>query len=191
MNKYKGKYIAPKTKLEIELHSEGGISVKAIAKLLGEKVNTVLVNLRNHGVLRRSAGRDIEELVAQWLEKQGKIVVRQRGDAPFDLLVDGKRIDVKSSHAHINDKSRPNYLMYQFVIFHRQRKFAKDYQKELDLFYLVFLNEEGRPIYALAPKFIKRKHAITVRYPNINKSFTFIGNLDGESAGEYENEQQI
>ena len=46
--------------------------------------------------MKPALGRDIEEKVAKWLETQGKKVIRQRGDASFDLLVNGKKIDPQS-----------------------------------------------------------------------------------------------
>lgn len=137
------------------LHLKNHASTAEIAELTGTKKNTVISILRYRGVLRRAPGRDIEEEVAQWYERQGNCVLRQRGDAPYDLLINGKRVDVKSAHLS-KDGS------YSFAIRHDERKSLKDLSAELDYFYLVFLSENGCPIYRLSSHDISVKRDLKI-----------------------------
>ena len=63
---------------EIRLHVEKGMSVYQIATMLKQKPNTVLQNLRNHKVLKKSLGLKEQEKVAKWFEDKGYYVVRQK-----------------------------------------------------------------------------------------------------------------
>lgn len=152
------------SKLDIDidqyLHLQQKASTAEIAELTGRKKNTVICGLRKRGVLRRSLGRDIEDRVAGWLRKQGKIVIQQRGDAPFDLLVDGWRIDVKSSHI-----STEKYPRYSFELQDlSNRKSFKNYSKSFDWFYLVLLDEKDIPIYRLKSDNTQNKQVFSI-YP--------------------------
>ena len=161
---------------EIYLHTDNGASVYESAELLGRKPNSVIHNLRRHKVLRRALGRDIEEEVAQWFEKQGLTVARQRGDAPFDILAGSERIDVKSANLSQNG----NYPRYYFQLQDlSNRSTLKKFTLHLDSFLLVFLSEDNAPMYTLNPDDVLSKASISIP-KNISNSkypLQFIGYL--------------
>jgi len=170
---------------EIYLHTKCEASVYEIGELLERKPNSVLVNLRNHGVLRKAMGRDIEEEVAQWFEKQGLEVKRQRGDAPFDLSINNERIDVKS--AHLGDNN--GYPIYRFQLQDLgKRVTVKRFSRELDSFIFVLLDEDNSPMYKLSSSDITNK--VSISFPkNIfhsKYSLHFIGYLRSEVNNNYE-----
>ena len=74
-------------------------------------------------------GRTGEELVATLLSRYGCKVSRARkrqgiNAEPFDLLVDGKPIEVKTSHPHLPAK-RPGLVFWRFNI-HRHAILSED-----------------------------------------------------------------
>lgn len=141
------------------------LSTYQIAKILGAKPDTIKHNLMNSGGLRKAPGVDIEEKVLIWLKKKGYTVLAQKGDAPYDLLVDGIKVDVKSAHVC---KDR-DYFKYQFDIIHKQNK-NKDIISKIDELYLVFLDEINKPIYKLATKYISHlKRSLRINRSLISK----------------------
>lgn len=111
-----------KTKLIIELH-EIGYSTRNIAEMFDMKKNSVIKTLQFHGKLRQAPGIAIEKEVAQRLRAK-----RMPGDHYFDLLWQGKKIDVKSSKKY-NDgsyrfmldtksskKRKSNYLVDSYIL---------------------------------------------------------------------------
>lgn len=149
--------------IQQHLHVEQGASTAEIAELLGRKKNTVLQGLRLRGVLRQALGRDIEIEVTKWLRSQGKSVINQRGDAPFDILVDGERVDIKSSH--MNKDGR-----YGFSLQDRSNRVSdKNFSVEFDSFYLVFLDEDGVPVYRVGSANITARYSIGITHLNKTK----------------------
>lgn len=141
-----------------------GLSTSQVAKALGKTKASVKQYLYTRGLLRRALGRDIEEEVAIWLEKEGYHIVRQKGDHHFDLLVDGKKVDVKSSKVHF-DKSDGSYS-YCFEIRHKQN-LNKDIA-DLDYFFLVFISETSKSLYKLRANEVKVKRILKIS--NIDKT---------------------
>lgn len=156
-----------------DLHVRQGASTAQIAELLGRKKNTVLQGLRYRGKLRPSLGKDVEEQVAKWLESVGFDVECQRGDAPYDLLVAGQRIDVKSAH-----KSKDR--QYHFSLQTSNMPNVKDLQRSVDWFYLVFLDESGKPIFRIHSHNIDSVYGIGFTNPFLTRRpLELIGLLEG------------
>lgn len=124
----------------IALHTKQGLSTNEIAKLLGKKKNSILVFLRNMGLLRKNTGYDTESRVEAYFKRHKIDYIRQRGDAPYDFLVDGVKIDVKGAH-----RSTDNLYYFELQHVGSKRKTAMD----IDLLFLVFLDEPSEPIFAL------------------------------------------
>lgn len=163
----------------VRLHFEEGLSTSQIATRLHMKKNSVLVSLRNRGVLRKALGVDIEEQVAKWYEKQGFTIKRQRGDAPYDLLVANERIDVKSANACYSMNHGKIYGKYHFDIQHRN-SMQKDLGKELDWFLLVFLDRDGKPMYKVRSSDIADLTSLSIPESfNTKHNLSFVGDLEG------------
>ncbi len=143
------------------LHVEQGASTAEIAELMGRTKDTVKRGLWGRGVLRPSLGKDIEQEVAAWLTRQGKRVVLQKGDAPFDLLVDDERVDVKSAHRSKSGASWAYRFQLQDVT---KRVSLKNFAYELDSFYLVFLDDDGAPVYRLKSVAVKIRCGLSVTH---------------------------
>lgn len=161
---------SPIVKEYIDLHNSG-YSTSEIAKILDKKKNTVIQSLRKYGILRRALGRDVEDEVAIWTCHFASSCFKMPGDCPFDLLVNGVRVNVKSSSLGKRG--------YSFAIRHKQSK--SDYHKHVDEFYLVFLGSPGRPVYRLPSSYVNVSYGIGIpvdisqsKYP-----LQFLGFLDG------------
>lgn len=150
---------------EVYLHTIKGLSTYKIAELLYGNQRAIRNNLYRHGVLKQALGRDIEERVAKYLEKKGSIVIRQKGDCSYDLLVNNKRVDVKSAHKTF--AGGKNDWAYFFDIKHKDALYT-DYHKDKDELYLVFLDEPDCPIYSLDVNDIQVK--CTLRITHINNT---------------------
>lgn len=84
---------------------------------------------------------------AAWFRAQGKVVVEQATLAPFDLLVDGRRVDVKAA--------RRTKMGYVFVGIKRG--------KDADLFDLLCVGAADRVRHRfLVPAAAARVHTITI-----------------------------
>lgn len=155
----------------VDEYVNGGLSVYQLAKVYGVPRVNINATLRSRGVLRRTLGYDVENEVYEWLKKKGMNLERQRGDAPFDILCDGMRVDVKSAHLSLGGR-------YYFAIVHEANK-GKNYRDAIDYFYLVFLDKQNRPIYRLETTsvFVRRGLSIgdsmNTKYP-----IELIGHLD-------------
>lgn len=145
---------------------KNGESSYKIASDLGYQSASVRLFLKSRNLLRRTLGRDLEDQVVDYLKKKGHKVVHQKGDASFDALVDGKRIDIKYSSKGIEHKGKPQ-LSYVFDIKHKD-SFYTDYHRDIDEFYLVFKDEIGCPIYSLPTKDVFVK--MTLRINNIKNT---------------------
>lgn len=160
----------------VRLHQEEDFSTAEIAKRLGVKKNTVIASLRHRGKLRPALGRDIEERVAQWYEARGARVVRQRGDAPFDFLIEKDRIDVKSSR-----KGKVSET-FTFELLHKGSKKKLSY---IDKLLLVFIDNEKNPMFLLTTQGIPERSLLRMKDPKLSKlPLQFIGNLEEKGKGE-------
>jgi len=138
-----------------------GESSYSIARLLNIDASYVRSIIKKAGIAR-NPGRDIEKLVRNKLLKEGHQVEQMKGDYPFDLLVDGKRIDVKSASLTINNK-KANCFGYKFQIQDgSHRKTMKDFKKLIDEFYLVFLDLPDQPIYSIDSQVINANYTISI-----------------------------
>src|SRR5690606_37913454 len=86
----------PRVAEYIRLHLDG-LSTAQIADRFKAKKNTVLKAIRHHGALRPALGRDVELDVAASTCRLAHSCYRMPGNHPYDLLVDGQRVDVKSA----------------------------------------------------------------------------------------------
>ena len=161
----------------VDCHVNKGMSTAQIALLLGLKKNSVLQALRYRGVLRKALGVDIEEKVAQWYERRGMVVKRQRGDNPFDLMISGERYDVKSAHKTVTDKYGNNAYKIQLQS-RKTRKSDKDFSKHIDWFLFVFLDDDSS-MCKIRSTDINVKYTLSVS--DIKKThlpLQFVGNLE-------------
>jgi hypothetical protein len=157
---------------QIYLHTVKNLSTSQIANKLGMKKNTIIQNLRYHKKLKQSLGRDIEEKIAQWFEKNHIKIIRQKGDCSFDLLIFNQRINVKSAHFQKNEHQ------YKFAVVYKNTKYV-DYHKEVDYFILVFLDEPGIPFYSLKSSEVNVTSGITIHNLfNTKYPLQFVGYLE-------------
>lgn len=163
--------MTPQTKQIIDLH-QGGMSIYQIARKYGKKPNSVLQNLRYYKILKPALGRNIEEEVAKWYENQGIAVVRQKGDAPFDLWVNRETIDVKSASRGSDGFS----FQLQSL---KERQLPKEFIKYIDWFYLVFV-EGNHPIYKVRPSDLMCTQTLKIKEIGLSKyPLIYVGDLRG------------
>lgn len=129
----------------IEHLYESGLSTYEIAHAYNLKPNTIRHYLWRTGKIRKSPGIKTEKQVASALEKLGHKVKKQKGDNKYDLLVNGKRVDVKK--ATLNNK-----WGYKFEINHKESKL--DNRDIIDYYLLVFCSDI-KEVYSLDPEFTK------------------------------------
>ena len=111
----------------IQMHKKG-LSSSKIAKTLCMKKNSIIQLLRLHGCLKKAPGVETEIKVAEYLKLRNFNVKRQRGDWYYDLLVDNKKVDVKSSSLNMKGD----------YIFHLQpSRYKNKNHREIDYFILV------------------------------------------------------
>lgn len=169
-----------------KLYTEGGLTTYAIARELGLLQNSVLCALRRLEIVEKHIGRRVEDAVARWLERRGDTVVQQRGDAPYDLLVGGERVDVKSA----NPRSDEGWINYSFQLqCKKTRLHLKNLHESVDWFYLVFLGKPRVPIYALRSKDVAPyQQTLTIGEKLKTKHRLIrVGNLTGGDKIEQEN----
>lgn len=66
---------------------------------------------------RSILGEQVEYTVAAWLLSQGHEVYVTPSCAPYDLLVDGRRLEVKASHLYAPNPSKyPGVYRYQWTV---------------------------------------------------------------------------
>lgn len=171
----------PLTKKCIELHQQG-FSTYKIAEELGIKQNSVYVRLKYWGVAREALGINIEKEVAVWFKEKGFDVERQRGDAPFDLKINGLNYDVKSAKLSINNnKSRAKCFRF-LLADKRSSGHLKDFVKlGIDYFLLVFKVDKF-PMYLIRSEDLKGKQGLNIKSSIESKyNLVFVGNLRGGS----------
>lgn len=159
----------------IELH-ELELSTAQIAAQFGVKKNSVIAALRYNGALHRAPGRDIEDAVAIWTIGKARSCFKMRGDRPFDLLIDGVRVDVKSAGISIMTPGRSP--RYYFALTHKDRVHAK--VDAVDAYYLVIKDKPGRPIYKLAANAVDVKSTMSLPQSITGGKYSveFVGHLD-------------
>jgi hypothetical protein len=149
-----------------------GLSINKISKLLSINRDRVRAILTYRGLTRLAPGRAMEKKVATFLEDRGHKVERQKGDRPFDLLVDGKRIDVKS--AHLSGKFLDGWR------FEMQHDFSREkiHANFIDEFYLVFMENENNRIFCLDSNEVHVKKMLRIpRSFNTKYNLKYIGIL--------------
>lgn len=140
-----------KIKKQIELYNQG-LSTYQIAQLMNTKQNNIYKNLRYYGVIREALGLSEERQVINYLRSIGYEIEEQiRGDAPYDALIQGYRVDIKSANLATNNR-------YYFEISHRNSN--KDYKTEVDWFTLLF--KDTGEIYNLNIKDINVKTTLSI-----------------------------
>lgn len=156
-----------KTQKMINLHLLG-YSTRRIAELFGMKKNTVLSVLKYHRVLRKNLGYDIERAVERWMKHAGHNVERMPGDAPYDLLIDGVKTDVKSAV-----RSRGSF---KFELQHKEtikRKTSRD----VDALILVF-KEKSYSMYGVVFKEVQHLDSMCMVDPeNTKYNLFYLGDL--------------
>lgn len=157
-----------------------GLSTGQIADKYGYKKNTVLRHLWKQGLLRQGVGRAIEREVAIWLYPLAGAVFLMKGDCPFDLLVDGQRVNVKSAVGSYTRNGR--FRRHLFTLSHAQSN--ADYHAHVDQFYLVFRDMPYRPVYMLEAASLRVKSCLAICDPDESKyPLRLIGYLDKRGGG--------
>lgn len=153
-----------------------GFSTRQVSRLLHITRASVNYWTKKKNIARVGAGILIEDRLQAWLIKNGHNVERQKKSAPFDLLVDMKKVDVKSARLRY-DKANKRYT-YAFQLQDKtERKTDKDFNL-VDFFYLVFINEKSL-IFKVPTNVIQAKYLL--RIPSNLKSkypLQFVGYLD-------------
>ena len=129
-----------------------GLSSTDVARQLGINRDSVKWILRKYHLSRPPAGYNAETRVRDWLLLNGHRVTRQPWTSLYDLLVDGSRVDVKTSNSSIHKIGVYRYPFYQFVIYSQDRKTVKHITHEIDEFYLVLLDEHPSPVFTVASR---------------------------------------
>lgn len=160
----------PATQAILDAYNSGE-SARGIAKRMRRKKNSIVTLIRSHGLMRTPPSKLIEHEVAAWASRFASSCRLMPGDAPFDMLLDGSRIDVKS--AHLNAR----FSGYYFAVGHKES--LKDPAKHIDWYYLVFLDLSGRPVYRMPQHEIKVKRTIHIPVTLKTKyTLELLGHLD-------------
>jgi len=146
------KHAVAARRYQIEMLYSQGLSTYQVADKLGIKADTVKHNLWQSGKIRKALGTDIEVEVAAWLSNSCKALLRLPGDHPYDLLVDGQRIDVKSSKINASGG-------YSFEITHKNAK-PKIIYNHMDWLYLVFITKTAKLIYKADPRIFTGRRVV-------------------------------
>ncbi len=133
------------TAAELRARGRGGLAA-AVGRLDGYRAWAEKIGAKQKaGAVHWGVSWEIYE--AAWFRAQGRIVVEQATLAPFDLLVDGKRVDVKAA--------RRTQMGYVFVGIKEGR--------DADFFDLVCVNETDRVKHRfMVPAESARVHTITI-----------------------------
>lgn len=111
--------------------------------------------------IEETLGKKVERKVAEIFTREGKKVIFQENtSAPFDLIIDKKRIDVKSAHRSKNTGGSYRYVFQLQDV--TERKSIKDFYREIDFFYLVFLDEPQTPVYELSVDQVKIQSTLSI-----------------------------
>lgn len=123
-----------------------------------------------------------ERLVAEYLRDQGMTVTETANKAPYDLLVNGLRVDVKVGLRR--PQASIGLPSYQFRLpplrssFHASKLYAKHYQRDTDFILLAVLEgDQLKHLYALPVSYWKA--TITVTPGSWGCQYQeFLGNLE-------------
>lgn len=152
--------ISKKVQNYINMYKSGHSSYE-IARKFNVSRSNVCSLLKRHGIQRRHLGDDVELEVMNFLIDKGKRVEHLEGNSPYDLLVNGKKIDVKSASLSYDKWNKKNSYVFQLQD-RWNRTESKDLQNKVDYFYLVFLSIENRPIYILDSKDVEAKQTLRI-----------------------------
>lgn len=162
-------------KLRMNAYYRHGMSTYNLAKTIRLPVSSIRRYLYDKGLIRRAPGRDIEDQVVAWAKKKGHRVFQLAGDEPYDALVDGVRVQIKSANPSTEDK--PHKKSYRFEINHDLARNNNKPSDRFDELWLVLL--PSRQIVSLPARDIDRLKSI-LSLPQSLKTkynYTMIGKL--------------
>jgi hypothetical protein len=144
---------------EIKL-SKQGFSSYQIGKMLNLTPAAVRANLRRHKLNKKGIGIIIEDKVEEWFTNNGYKVKRQKGDAFFDMSINGEKADVKCANISFDRFHNNGFYKFQLCDMSNRSNY-KDFN-EIDYFLLVFLDIDGQPIYRLNSAEITAKNTLSI-----------------------------
>lgn len=164
----------------LRLYVDERLSARQIAKRYGVTPGHVLGVLHYHRVLRPSPGKDIERDVLEWVVGRYPSAMKQKGDRPFDLLIAGERIDVKSAKESMVGGKYPRFV---FAIHH---KLSGRTTSEADWYWFVLKDRPGRPIYRCLTTDIICKLNVGISFETFHADprFSFVGFLGERKGGD-------
>lgn len=162
---------------QLELYDQG-LGSNRVAKIMGVHPTTVTLNVKKYGTIRKGFGMVYEEKVAKYMQNAGKTVIRTRSIDPFDMLIDGEKVDVKS--AKCCPRTKQSGGGYGFHMnYSKGRTSEKNIQESCDYYILVFTDRPGVPMYRLNAKDVKVEKLLRITWSLYTKyNLQFIGNLD-------------
>lgn len=157
---------------------ESGKSCREIAKNLDCTRWAIEWVIRKKSKMRNHLGFEIEDLVFNKLTKSGYSVTQSEyRTSPYDLMVNGKRIDVKCAHKTFDKYSNRERYCFQLQDI-TNRKSEKKLNEEIDEFYFVFLDEKNIPVYSLPSHSLKARKNLTINnFESTKYGFIFLTNL--------------
>lgn len=121
-----------------------GLTDRRMAEHFGVSLSTLKRHKRRQalGSTHRATqtGRLGERLSAEHLQALGMTVEPMPQGAPYDLLVNGWRVDVKTSSVPTNGRYR-YHLAEERPSFHGQYRYAKDYDADTDFLLLAVVKD--------------------------------------------------
>lgn len=154
---------------QIELYTNG-LSTYEVAKITGLRPSTIRSNIRRYGLMRTRWELETEEEVAKWFESLDSTVERQPGDAPFDMKVYGRRIDVKTAHKNIDGR-------YTFKLKYGQSLHKKTIE-DLDALLLVFMDIAKKPMFLVEFEDVQHLSGLALKLESPKYPMQFLGYLD-------------
>jgi hypothetical protein len=158
------KHIFMLTKEDVEKICElykTGMNCHEIAPLFNRKKEWIQEIIRNKGLMRDSEGIKIEKMVIKKLQDVGHEATRMPGNCEYDAVVDGNKVEIKSAHKKLRDRS----ISYCFELNHRFRIEQIPYKNRFDLVYMVFLDEDRIPVYSIPSENIHIKKRLFITNP--------------------------
>lgn len=166
--------MSAQTQHYIELH-ESGLSTREIAEKLGVTKNGVISVLRYWGKCRRAPGVEWEDKVESAMTMFGHDVQRMPGDHPFDFVIDGQHVEVKSAASHVQNKY--GTTAYGFDINHKDS--AVNNLPLVDYYLLVFTDKPLVPMYRLDAREVTAKSYLKIPSSlNTKYNLVWVGNLE-------------
>ena len=163
-------------KLILERH-KNNVSILQIARELGVCPSSVRYHLKRDGFSpNKILGKDQEKMVTTLEEINGKKVTIMPIHHPFDLLIDGVRVDVKSARPS-KVKLQKRYLFQLQDL--TQRKVVKKLKDLIDTYYLVF--KDTGEVWSLGAEFVNCKSSLSIGIPMERSKYyrflTKVGNI--------------